>query len=79
MKQILIITTVLTSLLTGAISGCQSLSSPKSGDIGAQDESGSYEMGSEEGAFSKIRPRDPDSEAMGLSSKSREIERNLGI
>lgn len=33
----------------------------------------------EEGMFSKLRQSDADSDYSGLSSKSREIEKNLGV
>ena len=59
---------VLLLLFAGPISGCKS--------NGAKS---TYQMDSSGDQFSKVRPRDPDSESTGLSSRSREIERHLGV
>lgn len=63
------ITLLLTlSLLLVSFGGCKTTNPEKT-----------YKVESEPGQFSRIRPRDPDSESMGMSSTSRSIERNLGV
>ena len=59
------------AFVASLFSGCKSLSSNTAGDDSKKN--------SEEGLFSKLRQSDADSEYSGLSSKSREIEKNLGV
>lgn len=53
------------------LSGCKSMSS--------QSDDESVSAKSDSGLFSKMRSSESDTEAMGLSSRSREIEKNLGV
>jgi hypothetical protein len=59
------------ALIASLFSGCKTFSSKST-----TDES---KTKADEGMFSKMRQSDSDSDYSGLSSKSREIEKNLGV
>ncbi len=72
MKRFYLVLIIL-CLAVGLQTGCKTVTTAADSDTDA------YQMDRSDNSFSKIRPRDPDSESMGLSSKSRDIEKNLGI
>lgn len=59
------------ALIASLFSGCKSFSQKSAEDDPKEKAEG--------GMFSKMRQSDSDSEYSGLSSKSREIEKNLGV
>ena len=59
------------ALTASLISGCKTFSSKTVED--------NPKKKADEGMFSKMRQSDSDSEYSGLSSKSRDIEKNLGV
>ena len=59
------------ALTASLFSGCKTFSSKSAKDDPKEKADG--------GMFSKMRSSDSDSDYAGLSSKSREIEKNLGV